>query len=171
MSETPSYWRKCSSCKRPINFGAPYYICSVSTCNRKRSALVFCNIRCWDAHVPVMNHRVASAEERRAPSREESERGHGADSESVAAGPEDAADGKDILVVASRVKAYILARSGMNTSAGAFEILSDHVRAISDKAIEKANRAGRQTVLERDVERLPAPGKKQSVVIRRRPQT
>jgi len=34
-------WRPCSACKQPIALGTPYYVCSVSTCNRKRTGLVF----------------------------------------------------------------------------------------------------------------------------------
>ena len=62
-----SFWRRCSSCKREIAFERPYWICSVSTCNRKRTAMAFCTVACWDAPVPMMNHRECWAEERRAP--------------------------------------------------------------------------------------------------------
>jgi hypothetical protein len=64
-------WKKCNSCKKPIAFGRIYWVCNVSTCNRKRTGLVFCEVSCWDAHVPMMNHRESWAEERRAPTREE----------------------------------------------------------------------------------------------------
>ncbi len=70
-SETPDTWRRCNSCKKPISYGALYWVCNVSTCNRKRTGLVFCTVSCWDAHVPLMNHRESWAEERRAPSKEE----------------------------------------------------------------------------------------------------
>ena len=65
-----SFWRRCSSCKREIAFQATYWVCNVSTCNRKRTGLVFCTTSCWDAHLPLMNHRESWAEERRAPTRE-----------------------------------------------------------------------------------------------------
>lgn len=68
------FWKKCSSCKKPIDFKQLYWVCNVSTCNRKRTGLAFCSVSCWDAHVPMMNHRESWAEERRAPSREEWER-------------------------------------------------------------------------------------------------
>jgi histone H3/H4 len=29
----------------------------VSTCNSGRFQLAFCSVRCWDAHLPSMNHR------------------------------------------------------------------------------------------------------------------
>ena len=64
-------WRRCNSCKKPIEFKRDYWICNVSTCNRKRTGLVFCTVSCWDAHVPGMNHRESWAEERKAPSKEE----------------------------------------------------------------------------------------------------
>lgn len=63
-------WRLCSTCKTPIGHSAVHWVCSVSTCNRPRAALVFCSVECWDAHVPIVRHRDAWAEERRSPSRE-----------------------------------------------------------------------------------------------------
>ena len=62
-----SEWSHCSVCKRPIPFGAIYYRCSVSTCNRKRRTLVFCSMDCWDAHLPDANHRSPYAIEENAP--------------------------------------------------------------------------------------------------------
>jgi hypothetical protein len=67
-------WRRCSSCKREIGFGAGYWVCNVSTCNQKRTGLVFCTVSCWEAHVPVMRHRESWAVEKTAPSRAEWER-------------------------------------------------------------------------------------------------
>jgi hypothetical protein len=67
----PDFWRRCNSCKKPIPYKAKYWICNVSTCNRKRTGLVFCGVSCWDAHVPMMNHRETWAEERKAPTLEE----------------------------------------------------------------------------------------------------
>ena len=61
-------WKPCSLCRKPIAFGQVYYVCSVSTCNRKRTALAFCSVECWDAHLPEARHREAWAEEQRAPS-------------------------------------------------------------------------------------------------------
>jgi hypothetical protein len=58
-----SGWRRCSSCKKEIGFTATYWVCNVSTCNRKRTGLVFCTTSCWDVHLPLMNHREAWAEE------------------------------------------------------------------------------------------------------------
>ena len=57
---------------------------------------------------------------------------------------------KDILIVASKLKNYIKARSDMNTSASVMDILSEKVRRLCDDAIEEAHRQGRKTVLDRD---------------------
>ncbi|MCP5056648.1 MAG: hypothetical protein GY937_07960 [bacterium] len=58
---------------------------------------------------------------------------------------------REILIVASRLKDYIRARSGMNTSERALAPLSDLVREICDRAIETARRDERKTVLDRDI--------------------
>ena len=67
MAET---WLKCSACKNPIAFNAAHWVCSVSTCNRNRTRLVFCTVSCWDSHVAILRHRDAWAVDARAPSKE-----------------------------------------------------------------------------------------------------
>src|SRR5262245_29420008 len=67
-------WMLCSACRKPIRFGSVHYVCSVSTCNRDRTRLVFCSVSCWDSHVATLRHRDAWAVETRAPSRGEAER-------------------------------------------------------------------------------------------------
>jgi len=67
MSEGSTYWRRCSNCKAEIGFGKKHFVCSVSTCNRKRTGLVFCSVECWDAHLPTARHRDAWALEKVAP--------------------------------------------------------------------------------------------------------
>lgn len=57
---------------------------------------------------------------------------------------------RDVLVVASKLKAYVRARSGMNTSDAVLDKLSDTLRELCDRAIESAQRSGRKTVLDRD---------------------
>jgi hypothetical protein len=168
-------WRRCSSCKREIGFGATYWVCNVSTCNRKRTGLVFCTTSCWDAHLPTMNHREAWAEERRAPSREAwlreqaEEQGAAAPPQRPAAPAQAAARSEpsrslvrpppaprapeppaEILVVVSKLKAYVREKSGMNTSDAVAELLSARLRALCDEAIRSAQRDGRRTVMERD---------------------
>ena len=174
MTSEPSFWRRCSSCKSEIGFDTPYWVCSVSTCNRKKMPLTFCSVACWDAHLPVMRHRDAWAEERRAPTRAAWEKEQAGTASAPSRPPqrrviESAApristatdpgpeiqlnDGdlpREILIVASRLKQYIRARSGMKTSEGVLDMLSDMVRKRCDQAIRNAARAERKTVLDRD---------------------
>lgn len=56
----------------------------------------------------------------------------------------------EVLVVASKIKSYIRARSEMNTSAAVLEALSSKVRQLCDTAIENAKKEGRKTVMDRD---------------------
>jgi hypothetical protein len=57
---------------------------------------------------------------------------------------------REVLIVVSKLKAYVKARSGMNTSDGAMDVLSDIVRELCDAAIRKAAAEGRKTVMDRD---------------------
>ncbi len=146
-------WRRCSACKGPIALGATYWTCSVSTCNQKRTGLAFCSVSCWDAHLPVARHREAWAEERTAPTRRDTEDTGSARRRLVrpgaAAAP--AAETEEILIISSRLKEYVRARSGYNTSDRVLKPLSDIVRRVCDEAIRNAQREGRRTVLDRDV--------------------
>jgi hypothetical protein len=72
-------WLLCSACRKAIPFGGTHWVCSVSTCNRDRTRLVFCSVSCWDSHVATLRHRDAWAVEARAPSREETARARRAD--------------------------------------------------------------------------------------------
>jgi len=195
-------WRRCSACKSDIALGAIYWVCSVSTCNRKRTGLVFCNVDCWEIHLPTERHREAWAVEKRAPAtpdpvepaapktpRARPERSSGTKLEpparprvivrrsadagarpaASASGPKapaapatrtapassagEASASKDVLVVASKLKAYVREVSGFNTSDRVLPLLSDALRAICDEAIRNARRAERQTVMDRDVPR------------------
>lgn len=56
----------------------------------------------------------------------------------------------DVLVVASKVKAYIKENSGFNTSATVIEALSKIVEQECKKAMENAKNDKRKTVLDRD---------------------
>jgi len=60
------------------------------------------------------------------------------------------ANGSETLVVASKLKNYIRAKSGMNTSGAVIDVLSGKVRQLCDQAIENAKREGRKTVMDRD---------------------
>ncbi len=165
-TETRDGWRRCSSCKTWIGFAAAYVRCNVSTCNRKNTGFVFCSLPCWDAHLPTMNHRQAWAEDDRSPAREAWKQEQTAGGErsreprrfvvknvqpasASTTGRREAP--QEILIIASRLKNYIKARSGMNTSDGVLEPLSDILREICDEAIDEARRKERRTVLERDI--------------------
>ena len=56
----------------------------------------------------------------------------------------------DVLVVLSKLKNYVRARSGFNTSDRVSAPLSEALRVLCDKAIHKARAEGRKTVLDRD---------------------
>jgi len=200
--ETRAFYRLCSSCKKELPFASTYYRCSVSTCNRARMPLTFCSVACFEAHVPVVRHREAWAEEAIAPTREafareqaeeaaqgtperppaarapeaplapqapralevvrapEVVRGEPARERRIvgvgakpAVGPvalEESGIPNDILVVASKLKAYVRARSGMNTSDGVMEALSDIMRELCDAAVQRAAEDGRKTLMARD---------------------
>lgn len=174
-----AHFRLCSTCKKPIDFGSGYFRCSVSTCNRKRLELYFCSVPCWDAHVPEARHRDAWAEPAVAPSAEEWNAARTAEEraapratvesgtdvrpavESRAAaqppprrrivGDDDDKDlPREVLVVVSKLKQYIRARSGMNTSDTVVSVLSDHLRRLCVQAIRHAAEDDRKTVMDRD---------------------
>jgi len=161
MSETS--WRRCSSCKTEIGFERTYWTCSVSTCNRKRTGLLFCSVRCWEAHLPVARHRDAWAEEQTSPTRAEWERQQAAEAASdrprrrlirpagTARTPVDGGVPRETLVVVSKLKRYVKASAEMNTSDRAMDVLSDHLRDLADRAAAEARLEGRKTVLDRDV--------------------
>ena len=175
---TTAFWRRCSSCKKAIGFERIYWVCNISTCNRKRTGLIFCTVSCWDAHLSVMRHRESWSEERRSPSRAEWEReqaeeaartGAGAVAKTLPPGGTSAQarepqrrivvsppppPGKDldkeILIVVSKLKAYVRARGDMNTSDSVADLLSDRLRTLCDEAIRRARKEGRKTLMDRD---------------------
>ena len=61
-----------------------------------------------------------------------------------------ATDSKETLVVASKLKNYIRAKSGMNTSGAVMDAVSEKIRMMCDQAVENAKRDGRKTVMDRD---------------------
>ena len=170
MSTEAERWKRCSTCKADIGFDTPYWVCSVSTCNRPRTGLAFCTVSCWDAHVPIMRHRDdAGALDARSPTRAQAAaeaRAQQAQAAKPAAAPKPQAPvpvrtapsapsrepepPREILIVVSKLKSYILERSGFNTGDACADVLSDQVRALCDRAIENARRDERKTVLERD---------------------
>lgn len=159
------HFKLCSTCKVGIPYSGSYYKCSVSTCNKRATALYFCSVPCWDAHVPDAKHRDAWAEEERAPSGPElpaqpataavrrvvSGRGTNTPENDVTPfGSDDAA--QEVLIVMSKLKAYIKTTADLRTSDGVSEPLSAHIRALCLAAIRSAQKNGRGTVLDRDIE-------------------
>jgi hypothetical protein len=153
------FFKKCSTCKKPISWNSPYFVCSVSSCNGQRTGYSFCSVLCFEAHVPGARHRDAAAVEMRAPAKPVAEGGAPArilvrpqtttaPSASKTLGPQ------DVLIIASRLKEYIQATSEMNTSGSVMDVLSNHVRRLCNQAIENAKADGRKTVMDRDFEFL-----------------
>lgn len=144
----PTTWRKCSSCKKPIAYGARHYVCSVSTCNGQRTGYVFCSVPCFEVHLPGARHKDAAAIEAKAPTLIRPATAAAATAGSASPIP------RDVLIIASRLKDYIQARAQMNTSGGVMDVLSDYLRIICDRAIDNARADGRKTVMDRDFEFL-----------------
>ncbi len=59
---------------------------------------------------------------------------------------------QETLVVASKVKAYIKAKSGLKCSASVIDALSKRVGELCDAAIENAKGDKRKTVQDKDVQ-------------------
>ena len=182
MEPQRTYWRLCSSCKRELAFESAYFTCSVSTCNRKGTDFAFCSVDCWDAHVPTYRHRDAWADEKTSPTADEWAREQRTaepvrrvvtppspslprpvrdvpnatepdDDEDDAGRAASGAVPRDILVVVSKIKAYVKITSGMNTSDDVVDPLSDRLRIWLDDAIDRARADGRKTVMARDFRR------------------
>jgi hypothetical protein len=170
MALDEGQWARCSACKKPIALGAPYYTCSVSTCNRKRTGLVFCSVSCWEVHLPIARHREAWADEQTAPLKPDAaissmnvRAGAAAaprpKKRTIASSPSPAAAHampgddvpREVLIIGSRLKTYIKARYGFNVSDRVLGPLSDIVRQACDEAAANARRDERKTVLDRDV--------------------
>ncbi len=113
-------------------------------------------MECWDAHVPLYNHRESWALENRSPKvkvlDEDLSPGNETKKHAEQKEENNMSDGneKEILVVASKLKNYIREKSGMNTSAAVVDVLSDKIRELCDQAVEAAKRDGRKTVMDRD---------------------
>jgi len=56
----------------------------------------------------------------------------------------------EVLIVVSKLKQYIRAKSGMNTAGNVPPRLSEIIRGLCDEAIERARADGRKTVMDRD---------------------
>ncbi len=154
MNTIQGPWRKCSSCKKDINFNSKYYECSVSTCTGQRTGYVFCTVGCWEVHLPGAKHRDAGAIEKKSPMSASADAApkriiiSGSAPASAKAAPSSMSH--EVLVVVSKMKQYIRDISDMNTSEDVNQILSDRIRLECEKAIEVARADGRKTVMARD---------------------
>ena len=174
----PGFWRRCSNCKSEIALGARYWICSVTTCQRVRAPIQFCKPDCWAVHNEIENHRDGWAVEKTAPAdadvpaapaaapapRAVASSPPRATRQAVAA-PAASADGTDVLVVASRFKEFLAEVHGVRCSDDVFLTLSEHLRRLARESIEAARRAGRKTLLDRDVPRPAAEGDVPALVV------
>jgi histone H3/H4 len=175
MSES-NVWKRCSSCKKDIELGAKFYVCSVSTCQHPRKGYQFCSVPCWDAHLGYANHKESWAVEKNAPKTVETEsasqkkpidmgvrRKIVEDLPKKKSGTETLNQASDFarianhsiktdtLVVVSKVKKLIKDESGFNTSQCCIDALTNKVVLETLKAIENAKKSERKTVMGRDV--------------------
>lgn len=154
MDAISNFWKKCSSCKKPISLNAKYYECSVSTCTGDRTGYVFCTIACFEVHLPGAKHRSAGAVEKKSPMTVQQDAPKRIIIQS-SGNPVTVATGKsamenEVLVVVSKMKQYIKDVSDMNTSEDVNMTISHMIRIQLDRAIENARREGRKTVMARD---------------------
>ena len=123
-------WRKCGVCKKSIPLGGVYQKCSISSCRK----FAFCSVDCWSVHDSVMAHKSSYAEEERAPMTADNNESGGrrrivaTPKSSTSSNNSDLPD--DVLIVVSKLKAYVKALSGMNTSGDVADELSKFVRVI-----------------------------------------
>jgi histone H3/H4 len=118
-------------------------------------------VTCWEVHLPGANHRESWAEERTAPAEaapqpsvSNSEPNKTGTRRIVREAPAPSVESnatEEILIIASRLKEYIRARSGFSTSERVLAPLSAIVRQVCDAAIANATRDERKTVLDRDI--------------------
>ena len=148
-----SYWKKCSVCKKEIGFQSIYQKCSISTCRKQ----AFCNVDCWSVHDSVMGHKSAYAEEERAPSEAETQNEKPRrrlvtppSSANTSTSTSSSDLPMDTLIVISKLKSYVKAKSGMNTSADVADELSQYVRVLVNLALDQAQSEGRKTLMARD---------------------
>ena len=134
---------------------------------------MFCSVTCFERHLPGAKHRTAAAIERMSPTFAQWKNQLLANEDGKAEGNSDLPnhssqpvrrivsvsnkqpqEAGEILVVVSKLKAYIKAKSDYNTSEGGMQVLSDYLRHICDEAILCARAEGRRTVMERDFEKV-----------------
>lgn len=62
----------------------------------------------------------------------------------------ESSDEQEVLVVVSKLKNYIRAKSGMNTAATVSTKITEIIKGLCDDAIVKAKADGRKTLMDRD---------------------
>lgn len=154
MTTAVTTWKPCSSCKKDIGFNTRYFECSVSTCTGQRTGYVFCSLPCWERHLPGAKHRDAAAVEKKSPMPADSTVGQRriipSQTSSVSLNSSKKEE-NEILVVVSKVKAYIKSQADMNVSDDIMDILSHRIRYFCDQAIKNAQADGRKTVQDKDL--------------------
>lgn len=149
-----SFWRKCGSCKKEINYNSTYQVCGQTACQK----FAYCSIDCWSLHNSVMNHKNGWSEDRQAPKKENEgvrriitpQKTTPSQSHSQSDQAQNKILEQEILIVASKLKQYVKDKHDLNTSADVMEILSQKVRKLTDQASQKAKSEGRKTLLDRD---------------------
>jgi histone H3/H4 len=120
-------------------------------------------MQCFETHLPGARHKDAGAIEKTAPrvpgeiaaeSRPPARIMIKPQGATAAASSSNTAIPKEVLIIASRLKEYVQARSEFNTSASVMDVLSEHVRILCDRAMDNARAEGRKTVLDRDFDFL-----------------
>lgn len=174
MSEA-GFWRRCSNCKNEIALGARYWICSVTTCQRVRAPIQFCKPDCWAVHNEIETHRDGWAVEQKAPATPDAAPAPASPTPPRAAPtkasrdgqptPAPGIDGAEILVVASRFKEFLADTYGVRCSDDVFPTLSEHLRRLAREGAEASRRAGRKTMLDRDVPRPAAEADVPALVV------
>ena len=162
MSVEQNFWRKCIVCKKEIKYTMKYYKCSVTSCDKKRSPAQFCSVDCWDVHRSIMSHKSAGADEYHSPSKEKwlQETSNAPKVRVVSKNVSiessnsniQSLGSDEILVVVSKLKAFVKEATGLNTSADVMPILSDIIRKSCVKAAHSAERNERKTLMARDFE-------------------
>lgn len=151
-------WRNCSSCKSEIGLATDYYTCSVSTCNQKNTNYVFCSVACFERHLPGARHKDAWAEQNTAPRHAVPAAANNTPAPGqrriIASKPSPVTSNvsvpMEVLVVVSKLKAYIKAKYDYNTSNDVIDKLTEMIRIECDKAADRARADGRKTVMGRD---------------------
>lgn len=145
-------WRKCGVCKKSIFLNTTYQKCSISSCKK----FAYCSVDCWSIHDSVMGHKSAYAEEERAPqtletnSSDQPRRRIVTSSSSSTENLSSSDLPIDTLIVVSKLKAYVKAKGGMNTSGDVADELSKFVRLLVNEALDEARKEGRKTLMARD---------------------